>query len=301
MKRVTKWIPGIIIFICIIAGILLFYSPVPEKSSFNVTIEELRLLAGSNTTEFPVSINAVNIADFEFPPGIVVAGYFSPIPVSCYTWQINYEKANGQNIIVDTAQNKSQLKEMSANGIFHKKEYNQMQNALRSASKIVFTHEHADHTGGAAVSPYFDDILPKLYITPEQKSGEFMARVHFPEGALDKMQKLVYDRVMKFAPGVVLIKTPGHTQGSQALFVKLSNGKEYIIAGDIAWSMLNINIPRGRPLLTTMLLKENRSNTANQLRWLNDMQKNGLTILLTHDRNQVLNAAAKSLVKIGFE
>jgi glyoxylase-like metal-dependent hydrolase (beta-lactamase superfamily II) len=301
MKRAVKWFIWIIVFIIIAGTVLLLYSPVPAKTSFNVTLEELRTLADQDKGKLPVSINALNITDGKFPAGIVVAGYFSPMSVPCYVWQINYSGANAQRIMVDTAQHKKHLKGISAGGIFHEKEYNLMQNALRSASKIVLTHEHLDHAGGAALSPYLNEILPKLWITPEQKNGSFMADALFPDGALDKAQILSYDRVMKFAPGVVLIKTPGHTEGSQILYVKLSNGMEYILAGDIAWSMMNINIPKGRPLLTSLALKENRTNSANQLRWLNDMQKEGLTILITHDGGHVSDAAAKGLIKIGLE
>ena len=301
MKLIIKWVLAFFSAIIIAVFILLVYSPVPDKTSFNVTLEELRVLAAGDKGALPVSINALNITDGKFPAGIAVAGYFSSLPVPCYVWQINYAGANAQRIMVDTAQHKKHLKGISANAIFHEKEYNQMQEALRSAYRIVFTHEHYDHTGGAALSPYLSGILPKLWITPEQKNGPFMADALFPDGALDKAQVLSYDRIMKFAPGVVLIKTPGHTQGSQILYVKLAGGREYIIAGDIAWSMMNINIPRGRPLLASLFLKENRSNSANQLRWLNDMQKKGIVILVSHDGDHVRDAAAKGLIKIGLE
>ncbi len=301
MKLSIKWVLAVFSAILATVFVLLVYSPVPEKTSFNASLEELRALADEDKGALPVGINALKVTDGEFPAGIAVAGNFSSLPVPCYVWQINYAGANKQSIMVDTAQNKKHLKGFSANAVFHEKEYNQMQEALRRASKIVLTHEHLDHAGGAALSPYLSEILPKLWITPEQKNGPFMADALFPDGALDKAQVLSYDTMMKFAPGAVLIKTPGHTQGSQILYVMLASGREFIIAGDIAWSMMNINIPRGRPLLTSLFLKENRSNSANQLRWLNDMQKKGVIILITHDGGHIQNAAAKGLIKMGLE
>ncbi len=301
MKLAVKWITGIAVVIAVAGAVLLLYSPVPEKTSFDVTLDELRSLADQEKGKLPVSINALNISDGKFPAGVAVAGYFSSLPIPCYVWQINYSGANKQRIMVDTGQHKKHLKGIAANAVFHEKEYNLMQEALRKASKIILTHEHFDHTGGAALSPYLNEILPKLWITPEQKNSPFMKDAFFPDGALGKAKVLTYDRLLNFAPGVVLIKTPGHSEGSQSLYVKLADGNEIILAGDIAWSMMNINIPRGRPLLTSLALKENRSNSANQLRWLNDMQKKGVTILITHDGDHVRDAAAKGLIKFGLE
>ena len=36
------------------------------------------------------------------------------------------------------------------------------------------------------------------------------------------------------APGVVVIPAPSHTLGSQMVFVKLADGREFLFAGDIA-------------------------------------------------------------------
>lgn len=305
MKRILKWIFGIIaaltVIIVIAGAALLLYSPVPEKTSFNVTLEELRALTAQDKGALPLSINALNITDGEFPAGVVVAGHFSALPVPCYVWQISYEGSNKQNIMVDTGQHKKHFTGITANAVFHENEYNLMQDALRRSSKIVLTHEHFDHAGGAALSPYLNELLTKLWITPEQKNGHFMAGAFFPEGALDKAQALVYDRLLKFAPGVVLIKTPGHSEGSQSLYIKLANGKEYLLAGDIAWNMMNINIPKGRPLITSLLLKENREDSANQLRWLSDLQKKGLLILITHDGDHIRSLEKKGLIKFGLD
>lgn len=305
MKKIFKWIfvtIAALLLIFVIAGaVLLLYSPVPEKTSFNVTLEELRAITAQDNGTLPVSINALNITDGDFPAGVVVAGYFKTLPVPCYVWQINYVGSNKQNIMVDTGQHKKHFTGIAANTVFHEKEYNLMQNALQRASKIVLTHEHFDHAGGAALSPHLNELLPKLWITPEQKNSPFMAQSLFPEGALDKAQPLVYDRLLKFAPGVVLIKTPGHSEGSQSLYIKLANGKEYLLAGDIAWNMMNINIPKGRPLITSLVLKENRENSANQLRWLSDLQKKGLIILITHDGDHIRSLEEKGLIKPGLD
>ena len=45
---------------------------------------------------------------------------------------------------------------------------------------------------------------------------------------------LRYDGLHMIAPGIVLIKAPGHTPGSQMVYVRLNNGREYIFMGDAA-------------------------------------------------------------------
>lgn len=305
MTRIIKrmvMIFVILVVLCAVAfSVLFLYSPVPAKTSFTVSLEELRALVKDDGGFLPTSINVLNITDGEFPPGLVVPFYFAKMMVPCYVWQIAYSGKNSQTIMVDTACTKKHFTGISAHSVLYQNEYNLMQEALRRASKIVLTHEHYDHAGGAALSPYLDELLPKLWITPEQKSGPFMPGALFPEGALEKTQALEYDRVAKFAPGVVLIKTPGHTPGSQSLYIQLANGKEYILAGDIAWSMMNITIPRGRPLITSLVLGENRGQSANELRWLNGMQSKGLNILITHDTAHTESLAAQGLLKFGLE
>jgi glyoxylase-like metal-dependent hydrolase (beta-lactamase superfamily II) len=49
-----------------------------------------------------------------------------------------------------------------------------------------------------------------------------------------------YDPVLPIAPGVVLVKTPGHTPGSHVVYVRLKCGQEILLAGDGAWNMAGI-------------------------------------------------------------
>jgi hypothetical protein len=84
VKTAIKWILGIIAVVLIAGVFLLMISPVPEKTSFNVTLEELRAIADQDKDILPSGINALNITDGEFASGVAVAGYFSPLPVPCY-------------------------------------------------------------------------------------------------------------------------------------------------------------------------------------------------------------------------
>ena len=62
---------------------------------------------------------------------------------------------------------------------------------------------------------------------------------------------LEYDHYYAAAPGIVLVKAPGHTPGSQLVFVKLASGKELLFIGDVAWHMDQIRQLWYRPRLVT--------------------------------------------------
>ena len=105
--------------------------------------------------------------------------------------------------------------------------------ALRNARRIVFTHEHLDHMAGLLRLPDFAQVSGKALITPEQTPGGTVARtLPWPAGA--RVRPFRYARYAAIAPGVVLIRTPGHTPGSQMVFVRRGDGQEYLLAGDTA-------------------------------------------------------------------
>ena len=301
MKKCTKIIAAVCIVLCAVFYVMLIDSPVPKKTGITVTLDDLRSAALSKDGALPERINALNIADGEFPPGFAVAGDFHKKRVPFYVWQIIYPGKAFHSVMVDSAQAEVHCKNGATRAKFYKDKFDEMQRALLNASLIIVTHEHADHTGGIALSPYLEKISSKTWITPEQKTGPFMKSSLFPEGALAKIKDLRYESLYVLAPGVVLMKTPGHTPGHQIVFVHLANGKEYIIAGDIGWNIKNIDTLRGRPLATALLLKENRTQSADQLRWLNDMQKQNISLLVTHDFDHTQLLVKKGLIHEGLE
>ena len=105
--------------------------------------------------------------------------------------------------------------------------------AMRRARLIVFTHEHLDHMGGLLRLSDWARVLPHALITPEQTPAGTVARVlPWPKGAGAAIQPFRYRGMKAIAPGVVLIRTPGHTPGSQMVYARLVDGREYLFAGD---------------------------------------------------------------------
>ena len=104
-----------------------------------------------------------------------------------------------------------------------------------------------------------------------------------------------YDRYFPFAPGMALIKAPGHTPGSQMIYVVLASGKEYLFVGDAAWHMDNIRLVRGK---NAPFLAEDAKNVMDELRWLHallDAEKN-LVIVVSHDDEEHRQLIARHLL-----
>jgi glyoxylase-like metal-dependent hydrolase (beta-lactamase superfamily II) len=89
-------------------------------------------------------------------------------------------------------------------------------------------------------------------------------RVETP-GTFDGYLPLIYDSYPAVAPGVVLIKAPGHTPGSQMIFVERSDGKDLLFLGDVAWRFRSIELKRERPRLITWLMNEDRDAVMREL------------------------------------
>lgn len=101
----------------------------------------------------------------------------------------------------------------------------------------------------------------------------------------------------------MLIKAPGHTPGSQLVFVALADGREYLFAGDVGWSLANFGQARGRPRLTGELaLHEERGAVLAQLRAINALMaaEPGLIVVPGHDLDFVRGAVARGNLTEGF-
>ncbi len=265
-----------------------------EEYFFKYPIEDIRKLANSESG-LPSSLGYLTIASGDFPDWAVAAGLRIENNSPFIAYQICYNK-NGKlsYVIIDSAVDKTLYdKSVMSGKFFDAKKYDILEKAFLGADKIAFTHEHFDHIAGAAKSEHFDLFSSKLYLTKEQSVSRYLNDVGFVVN--DKM-KIIEDfykidipaygaiEYKLFSPGVVMIKTPGHTSGHSAFFVVLSDGNEILISGDIAWSMENITLIRQRPIITSMLLRENRDQVGKDLFWLNKLKNDSsVKIIVGHD------------------
>src|SRR5690606_38980467 len=108
----------------------------------------------------------------------------------------------------------------------------------------------------------------------------------------DGYEPLVYEQYEVLAPGVAVIKSPGHSPGSQMVYVQLADGSEVLFIGDVAWKYRNILVQRERArLVTQFFLKEDRSAVFGQLKALKDLSEAEpeISIIPGHDGEIVGN------------
>ena len=168
-----------------------------------------------------------------------------------------------------------------------------VQQALRGASLIIVTHEHGDHIAGVLRSDYRDELALKTLLTKAQVET-LLTNPQLPEIGLasgDSSNYLIvdYDRYLPVAPGMVLVKSPGHTPGHQMVYTRLANNEEYLFIGDIGWLLENVAGPTLRPEATSERIGENRQAIMAQLIWIKQlMDHHGIIIVPSHD-NDLLN------------
>jgi glyoxylase-like metal-dependent hydrolase (beta-lactamase superfamily II) len=172
--------------------------------------------------------------------------------------------------------------------------------AVQNARLILITHEHGDHVAGA-IRNANDQLPPKTILTKEQADA-LMNNPQMPEIKLDETKSKQYiitsfESVLPVAPGVVLIKAPGHTNGEIMIYTKLQDGREYIFAGDVAWCYKGVAEKKQKPKSERQRLGEDGDLVEQQLNWLNErMVQDKMTILVSHDDIMLPQFAASGLI-----
>lgn len=153
----------------------------------------------------------------------------------------------GGDTVIDAGPNRAQAEEIGFDH-FNDAARRQVDGWMMRARRIVFTHEHPDFVGGFTTSALFDQIAPKVVVTRAQV--ETMDRMR--PGVKAQVAPVVDAQgPTPIAPGVVFVPTPGHSRGSQMIYVRLADGREYLFAGDTAAMQRNVTWQRPRSRLAS--------------------------------------------------
>jgi glyoxylase-like metal-dependent hydrolase (beta-lactamase superfamily II) len=277
---------------------LLYESHVPAGCSFALDLAQIRALAGAGPG--PREIRVERVARRQFPGAVAVAGdSWAGVDFFFYSYQLVYAD---RTAVIDTTFSAEQAAEMGAVD-FDAAAFGRVGAALSAASAIAITHEHGDHLGGLAAHPDLKALLGVAALTREQLSDPSYAEpARLPEDALAGYRPLEYDRYHALAPGVVLIKAPGHTPGSQMVYVRREDGAELVFLGDVAWQMGAVDKVRGRPRLATLLLGEDRDQDICELDALHRLKESEPKIALIpgHDGTVIAELIRRGLLIEGF-
>lgn len=240
-----------------------------SPASWAIDLAEIRRLADAEPGEKPRAIRVETVAHLAAPSTMVVAGTgwaTTDLPVSSY--ELEYPD---QVALVDAGLDAAMTKSMSG-PTFDAAAYARMGAALARASLILVTHEHPDHVGGLLAQPNVKALLPATRLTREQVAelqanlhADPFAALHLPDDLFAGYAPLAYDRYQAIAPGVVLVKAPGHTPGSQMVYVRRADGTEYLFVGDVAWQLRGIETQAEKARMVALVAGEDRARVREEL------------------------------------
>lgn len=303
MPRWVKIVVPIVVLLLVAGGAGYYWyfgdgAPPADVKPFGFDLAAVRAKAEELPGGRASAVRYEKVASFEFPAIASVGGDgWNSVPMAAFSYQLVLP---ADSIIIDSALNAEQGKALNAR--IDDDAYARMDAAMEEATLIVATHEHSDHIGGILAYNRPDDIRKALRLTARQVEGMARYGLKLPN-PLSDYTPIAYDGMMALAPGVVLIEAPGHTPGSQMVYVKLEDSRELLFIGDIGWTLRNVETGKGRPrLMSQFLLNEDRDAVFSELAMLEALHKAEpeLSIVPGHDVAAVEALAANGTIVEGF-
>ncbi len=271
---------------------------------WHADLNQIRQLAGIIPGARPIRVNVIKVAESRRTRNFAVKGLPAEPGVQARTaYQIVYPDGT---VMVDTGMDLA-THQFFGRGVqepYFPEQAARAAQALQRARAIIVTHEHGDHIAGLIRSPSFAELAPKTILTRQQMQT-LMTDPQIPElrptpEMAARLRVIDYDEAMAFAPGIALIKAPGHTPGSQMVYIALQSGRELLLAGDVAWHMDGVRLNTGKD---APWIKEPPELIAAELNWLNGLgrtEKN-LAIVISHDDEQRRDYIAQGILGDGLE
>jgi glyoxylase-like metal-dependent hydrolase (beta-lactamase superfamily II) len=273
----------------------------PEPNPYSeALLRTVRSLARAVPGELPTAVGYLSVQDDSSLESDGVDGaphvrIYQVTPV----FQVRYHQGW---VMVDAGYDHEQA---GNTGTFFEDRYNQILAALRGARLIVITHEHGDHVGTLVLPAVARDVAFKTMLTKQQEQTlVFKPRPGARLDAATARRFLVvdYERALPIAPGVVLIRAPGHTPGSQMVYVKLASGREMILVGDVVWHMAGIEMQHQKPDSTSAQMREDRTTLEQQVAWLKTtVEPAGVAIAVSHDGTELQALARQGVLSDGLD
>jgi glyoxylase-like metal-dependent hydrolase (beta-lactamase superfamily II) len=259
-----------------------------SEKPFAADLSVMRAMSTVLPGALPLAVNGVRVAASIRPRKFVIAGGDdTPVTMPRTAFQVVYPDCT---VMIDSGLDKATHDSFSPDKPepYYAEQFAKLARALDAARLIVLTHHHADHVAGVITAPNFPALAGKTIITMDVADC-LMNTPHRPhlkltQQAIGRFIVLDYPQHYPVAPGIVLVRSPGHSTDSQMVYIRLQSGREILHSVDSAWVMDNIREVKGK---AAPWVKEDVPSVMGQLRWLKNVAETekSITILVTHDND----------------
>jgi len=286
--------------------LLLADSKAPAEAPGLLSLDDWRAQLPADASELPTEIRVLEIGRDKAPGFAARAGGFGT------DWNTTYNSVQvvgpDRTLIIDgaiDAETAIGMKQSEADWVFDAPAYEALLAAMLAAEQVLITHEHLDHVMAVARHPDPAALAPRLVLNAPQ----IAAMPVFARGTLDPaiagLEPRLDGSVQQVAPGVIVVPVPGHTPGSQLIYIRLQDGGEVLLIGDVAWSLDAIETLTTRPVLTQYMIfdpNEDRKAVKAQLRALHDLMvaNPDLVVIPAHDGTLIKALIAEGRLTEGF-
>jgi glyoxylase-like metal-dependent hydrolase (beta-lactamase superfamily II) len=249
----------------------------------------------------PTGINFIKIAESHRPLSEIIVGGSQQDYVSARTaFQVVFP---GGSAMIDSGMDETVHKFFGFGRVepYWPDRNKILQQALKAAKLIVITHEHGDHVAGVIRSDSREEIAAKTLLTRAQvqtlTTYPQMPEIRLTPEMARSYIVIDYESYLPVAPGMVLIKAPGHTPGHQMVYARLASEREYLFIGDVGWTLDNVRQLKLRPEATMRRISESPSALMFELSWIKEnMDHEGLIVIPSHDDILLNELTAKQLI-----
>ena len=276
----------------------------PTSLPWTVRLEEIRQVAGMIPGRRALHINVLKFAESRRSKKFSVQGAPDEPSVQARTvFQVVF--ADG-TVMIDSGMDE-QVHRFFGRGVvepYYPDAAKQVERALRGARSIIITHEHGDHVAGVIRTPFVAELAPKTLLTRAQvqalETDPQMPEIKITPEMASRYNVIDYEKYLPFGPGIALIKAPGHTPGSQMVYIALESGREYLFIGDTAWHMDSVRLIKGK---AAPWIQEDEAALLAQLTWLNELSRTekNLFIVASHDDEEHKELISKGILSDGLE
>ena len=186
-----------------------------EEVPFEADLAAIRRLANLLPGAKPTAVNGIRVAASIRPRKFVIeGGDDTPVTMPRTAFQVVYPDGT---VMINSGLDQETHNSFSTpdkREPYFPEAFAQLQQALNQARMIVLTHFHADHVAGVTRAANYDALAAKTIVSAE--TAECLLKTpHRPHLAMTaeqvgQMTVIGYRQYYPVAPGMVLIKAPGH-------------------------------------------------------------------------------------------